>query len=105
MINLLDNSLRHTPTGGDIAVTLAATESTARITVKDSGPGIAPEHLPHLFEPFYRADQAREKGIGGTGLGLAIVKEIVEAHGGDVQVESEAGKGAVFTVSLPVTGE
>ncbi len=105
LINVLDNALRHTPPGGDIAVTLAATGSTSRITVKDSGPGIAPEHLLHLFEPFYRADRAREKGLAGTGLGLAIVKEIVEAHGGDVRVESEAGKGAVFTVSLPVIGE
>ncbi len=86
-------------------VTLAATGSASRITVKDSGPGIAPEHLLHLFEPFYRADRAREKGLAGTGLGLAIVKEIVEAHGGDVRVESDADKGAVFTVSLPVIGE
>lgn len=101
LINLLDNALRHTPTGGEIAVTLAATESMAKITVKDTGPGIAPEHLPHLFEPFFRADGARARGTGGTGLGLAIVKEIIEAHGGRVEVQSEVGNGALFTVSLP----
>lgn len=104
LINLLDNALRHTPQGGEIAVTLAATESTVRIAVKDTGPGIASEHLPHLFEPFYRADRARARGDGGTGLGLAIVKEIIKAHGGEVRVESEVGKGTVFTVLHPVIG-
>ncbi|MDP3089857.1 MAG: ATP-binding protein [Nitrospira sp.] len=104
LINLLDNALRHTPAQGKIAVTLAATASIVRITVSDTGPGIAPELLPHLFEPFYRADRARAKEDGGTGLGLAIVKEIVEAHGGEVRVESEVGKGAVFTLLLPVIG-
>ncbi len=101
LINLLDNALRHTSTGGEIAVTVAATESMVRITVTDTGPGIAPEHLPYLFDPFYRADRARERGAGGTGLGLAIVKEIIEAHGGEVRVESEVGKGAAFSVLLP----
>jgi signal transduction histidine kinase len=72
--------------------------------VKDTGPSIASEHLPHLFEPFYRADRARARGDGGTGLGLAIVKEIIEAHGGEVRVESEVGKGTVFTVLHPVIG-
>jgi signal transduction histidine kinase len=72
------------------------------IAVQDTGPGIAPEHLPHLFERFYRTDSARAADSGGTGLGLAIVKEIAVAHGGEVRAESEFGKGSVFTVTLPV---
>ena len=74
----------------------------AEIAVKDTGSGIAPEHLPHIFERFYRADSARARDSGGTGLGLAIVKEIAEAHHGTIHVASEPGKGSVFTVMLPV---
>ena len=74
----------------------------AKIAVKDTGSGIAAVHLPHIFERFYRADSARARDSGGTGLGLAIVKEIAEAHHGTIHVESELGKGSVFTVQLPV---
>jgi len=101
LINLLDNALRYTPSGGTVTVCIEEVGNTVVITVKDTGPGIAPEHLPHLFERFYRADSARDRESGGVGLGLAIVKEIAEAHGGTVRVESEIGKGSVFTVTLP----
>ncbi len=102
LINLLDNALRHTLPGGTVAVRLEAGNGTVTISVQDSGSGIAPEHLPHLFERFYRADSARARESGGTGLGLAIVKEIARAHGGEVTVKSEVGKGSLFTVTLPV---
>ena len=101
LINLLDNALRYTPRGGTVTVCLDSADETVTIAVKDTGPGIAPEHLPHLFERFYRAESARDRESGGVGLGLAIVKEIAEAHGGTVRVESEVGKGSVFTVTLP----
>ncbi len=71
------------------------------LEVEDTGSGIAPEHLPHVFERFYRGDPSRQRDSGGAGLGLAIVKEIAEAHGGTVRVESTLGKGASFTVALP----
>ena len=101
-INLLDNALRHTPAGGSVTVLLGQEGDRAEIAVQDTGTGIAPEHLPHIFERFYRADQARARDSGGSGLGLAIVKEIAEAHGGSVVVESEPGKGSMFTLNLPI---
>jgi heavy metal sensor kinase len=101
MINLLDNALRYTPAGGAVTVWVGRVGDQAGIAVRDTGPGVAPEHLPHLFERFYRAESARDRESGGVGLGLAIVKEIVQAHGGDVRVDSEVGKGTVFTVTLP----
>jgi heavy metal sensor kinase len=103
LINLLDNALRYTPSGGTVTVCIEEVANTVVIAVKDTGAGIAPEHLPHLFERFYRAESARDRESGGVGLGLAIVKEIAEAHGGTVRVESEAGKGSIFTVTLPAT--
>jgi len=101
LINLLDNALRYTPKGGTVTVRLDSAGDAVTIAVKDTGPGIAPEHLPHLFERFYRVESARDRESGGVGLGLAIVKEIAEGHGGTVRVESEVGKGSVFTVTLP----
>jgi two-component system, OmpR family, sensor kinase len=99
---LLDNAIRHTPAGGRIRVAVAATpEGTARLAVRDEGEGIAPEHLPHLFERFYRADGARGRASGGTGLGLAIARAICRAHGGEIVVNSAPGAGATFMVSLP----
>jgi len=100
--NLLNNAILYTNPGGTVTAGLYETGGQVAISVKDTGPGIAPEHLPHLFERFYRVEFARNREAGGTGLGLAIVKDIAEAHGGDVKVESEVGKGSVFTVTLPV---
>jgi heavy metal sensor kinase len=100
VINLMDNALRHTPPGGIVKVRLGQEGEQVAIKVTDTGPGIPPEHLPHLFERFYRAESARDRESGGVGLGLAIVNEIAEAHGGTVRAESEVGKGSSFTVTL-----
>ena len=99
---LLDNAIRHTPAGGRIRVAVAATpDGNARLAVRDDGEGIAPEHLPHVFERFYRADGARGRSSGGTGLGLAIARAIAQAHGGEIAATSEPGRGATFIVTLP----
>lgn len=97
--NLLENALKYTPEGGRIEVRAESGSGGVRIDVSDTGPGIAPEHLPHLFERFYRADPSRKER--GTGLGLALVKAAVESAGGNVGVSSEVGKGSVFTIRLP----
>jgi two-component system OmpR family sensor kinase len=103
--NLVTNALRHTPAGGRISLSAGreAGQSMLWLAVQDTGEGISPEHLPHLFERFYRADRARSRAAGGTGLGLAIVRAIVEAHGGRVRAEScgVPGRGSTFTVYLP----
>jgi signal transduction histidine kinase len=99
--NLIDNALRHTPQGGTITVRGEATEANVIMTVGDDGQGIAPEHLPHVFDRFYRADPARSRTEGGTGLGLAIARQIVQAHDGCITVQSEPGRGATFAVRLP----
>ena len=100
MVNLIDNAIKYTPPGGRVAVTCRDEENSVRITVRDSGVGIASEHLPRIFERFYRVDRERSREAGGTGLGLAIVKHIVEAHGSKVEIESEVGKGSTFSFSL-----
>ena len=100
LINLLDNALRHTPTGGAITVRLVPEGPSTILSIADTGPGIDARHLPHLFDRFYRVDDARDRQSGGTGLGLAIVKEIVEAHGGQIQVESSPGTGTTFTIAF-----
>ena len=102
LINLLDNALRYTPSGGTVTIRLQAVAGWVSVIVEDTGHGIEPEHLPHLFERFYRTDWARAKDSGGTGLGLPIVKEIVEAHGGTIVVTSEVNKGSIFTLRLPI---
>ena len=102
LMNLLDNALRYTPSGGAVTVRLQAVVEGVAVAVEDTGHGIEPEHLPHLFERFYRTDWARAKDSGGTGLGLPIVKEIVEAHGGSISVTSQVDMGSVFTLHLPV---
>lgn len=101
--NLVDNALRHTPPGGRVEVRAAVDGAQFTLSVVDSGEGIPAEHLPHVFERFYRADLARDRGYGGGGIGLAIVKALVEAHNGRVAAASDGiGKGAAFTVTLPL---
>lgn len=99
--NLVDNAVKYCPAGASVTVAARIDGPLARISVKDSGPGVAASHLPRLFERFYRVDPGRSRDVGGTGLGLAIVKHLSEAMGGAVRVESEVGKGTTFLVSLP----
>jgi heavy metal sensor kinase len=101
-VNLIDNALRHTSPGGIVTGTVSATPTHVVVSIADTGEGIAPEHVPHIFDRFYRADQARSRDSGGVGLGLAIVKEIVAGHGGEVSVKSEVHKGTLFTIRLPI---
>jgi len=100
--NLLSNALAHTPAGGRVEVAARRAGASCEISVRDTGEGIAAEHLPLVFERFYRADPSRARATGGAGLGLAIVKKLAEAHGGGVRVESAPGQGAAFFVSLPL---
>jgi signal transduction histidine kinase len=101
LINLLRNGVRHTPPGGIVAVLVAAGPKHVRIEVRDTGAGISPEDLPHVWERFYRGAEARVKDHRGAGLGLALVKELTKAMGGTVEVESEVGQGSCFTLRLP----
>jgi len=102
LFNLLDNAVRFTPSGGAVTVSAQRHNGSVEVRVADTGVGIPPEHLPRLFERFYRADPARSREDGGTGIGLAIARSVVEAHGGHIRAESELGKGSVFTFDLPV---
>lgn len=99
--NLLANAIAHTPSGGEVKMKARAVGDAVEIIVSDTGSGIEPEHLPNIFERFYRADSSRARSTGGAGLGLAIVKQLTEAQGGSVQAESKVGKGATFIVTLP----
>jgi signal transduction histidine kinase len=101
--NLISNALRHTPRGGEIKVEARRTGSAVEVTVSDTGEGIRPQDIPHIFERFYRGDasRSRNRGTGGAGLGLAIARGIVHAHGGDIQVESKLGRGTRFTFRIP----
>jgi signal transduction histidine kinase len=101
LLNLLSNALQHTSPGGRVIVGVRQTEGEVHVTVQDTGEGISPDDLPHVFERFYRADRARSRDTGGSGLGLSIAKSLVEAQGGTITVESQVGQGSVFTVSLP----
>lgn len=101
--NLLENALRHTPSGGSVELSCVRDGDRLRIAVADNGEGIAAEHLPRVFERFYRADAARDREHGGAGIGLAIAKALVAAHGGSISVVSAGpGAGATFTVDLPI---
>jgi two-component system, OmpR family, sensor kinase len=99
--NLLTNAIHYNHENGEVRVAARTENGFAVVTVSDTGPGIAPEHLPHIFERFYRADPARTTSQGRTGLGLAISKSIVEAHGGTLDVTSQPGSGAKFTMRIP----
>lgn len=100
--NLLSNALRHTAAKGTITGTLSQEKNFARVEVRDTGTGIAPDALPHVFERFWRGDKSRSRAQGSTGLGLAIAKQWVEQHGGSIGVESELGKGTTFWFTLPI---
>ena len=98
----MENAFKYTQEGGTVWVTLQKSGRSAVLKVQDNGPGIATEHLPHIFDRFYRVDKARSREAGGTGLGLAIVHQLVMLHGGEIRVESEVGVGTTFTVELPL---
>ena len=100
--NLLENAIKYTPENGRVTVSTTGEGAMVLTEVADTGVGIARQHLPHVFERFYKVERSRREG--GTGLGLAIVKHIVQAHGGDVRVESVEGTGSTFSFSLPAAG-
>ena len=104
LANLVGNALDHTPPGGTVSVIGIRQGRFIRIDVRDTGAGIAPENLPHIFDRFYRGEPARQRTTGGAGLGLAIARGLVEAHGGRIDATSRPGSGATFTVELPIDG-
>ncbi|MEK6579555.1 MAG: ATP-binding protein [Bdellovibrionota bacterium] len=101
LVNLLDNASKYTPSRGEIEILWNEMPKVVELRVKDNGPGIPPEHIPRLFERFYRVDKARSREQGGTGLGLAIVKHIMQKHDGTVAVESTVGRGSTFICKFP----
>jgi two-component system, OmpR family, phosphate regulon sensor histidine kinase PhoR len=101
VVNLIDNAIKYSPAAKPVQVEAHRDMGEVVILVRDQGPGIAPEHLPRLFERFYRVDAGRSRKVGGTGLGLAIVKHIAQAHGGYVTLQSAPGKGSTFFIHLP----
>jgi two-component system phosphate regulon sensor histidine kinase PhoR len=100
LLNLLQNALNFTPSGGSVTLTAAPEDDHIVVRVQDTGIGIAPDDLPHIFERFYKADRARSSG--GTGLGLAIAKHLVERHGGRIWAESQPGQGTTVSFMLPL---
>ncbi|MEI9975703.1 MAG: ATP-binding protein [Ignavibacteriota bacterium] len=101
MANLLLNAINYNRGGGEVRIDIRRVENMVRISVTDDGIGISPLEIPRIFERFYRVDKARSRQTGGTGLGLSIVRNTVERAGGSVTVESQLGKGSVFTIVLP----
>jgi heavy metal sensor kinase len=99
--NLLDNSIKYTPSGGEVHIQVSRNGGEATVTVRDTGIGIAAEHVPHVFDRFYRVDEARSRAEGGTGLGLSIARSIVLAHGGRIELDSSPERGTTCTVRLP----
>lgn len=104
LLNLLDNAIKYTPAGGDVSVRVSREADLARVDIRDTGVGVRPEAVPHIFERFYRGDPARSSVTEGAGLGLSLAKWIVDRHGGRIDVESELGKGSTFTIWLPASG-
>jgi len=103
LLNVLDNAIKYTPAGGSVTVSVSREHDQARIDVRDTGAGVAPEALPHIFERFYRGDPARSSTHQeGAGLGLSLAKWIVDRHSGRIDVESEAGRGSTFTIRIPI---
>lgn len=105
LLNLVENAIKYTPKGGTITLSLWKDVRNAYLEVKDTGIGIAPEHLPYIFDRFYRTDKARSRPTGGSGLGLSIAKKIALAHHGDITAESVLGQGSTFTLILPLMQE
>ena len=104
--NLINNALRHTPAGGEIRLSANQVQDWVELIVQDTGAGIAPEVMPHIYDRFYRGDQSREEHEGETGLGLAIAKSFVNMHGGELWAHSEGpGKGSIFTIRLPIVSQ
>jgi heavy metal sensor kinase len=101
-VNLLNNAVKYTPAGGTVWLEVRLADSAAELVVRDSGPGIAPEHLPHIFDRFYRTDTGRSRDAGGVGLGLSIARWAARAQGGDIVAESTPGEGSVFRLRLPL---
>jgi signal transduction histidine kinase len=103
LLNMVTNAIKYTPQGGTVSLSLTEDDESVILSVRDSGIGIAPGDLPHIFERFWRADQARTRTgeRTGVGLGLSITKWIVEAHGGSISVHSRPGRGSIFTARLP----
>lgn len=100
--NLLDNAIRYTPSGGIVSISLVRKEENAVVAIRDSGIGISEEHIPHIFERFYRVDKARSRAEGGIGLGLSICQHIAKVHGGRIEIESRVRQGSTFSVFLPI---
>jgi two-component system OmpR family sensor kinase len=103
VMNLIENAITYTNAGGKITVHVHVTDDSVSLSVCDTGIGIAPEHLEHIFERFYRVDPARARAAGGTGLGLALADWVVHAHNGTITVQSQPGRGTTFTARLPLT--
>ena len=101
-LNILENALKYTPEGGEITITASKTPEKIQVMIHNTGPGISQEHLPHLFDRFYRVEADRSSQTGGSGLGLAIAREIVRIHQGEIDVQSEPGQGVTVTVYLPI---
>jgi len=101
VVNLLDNAINYSEEGKSVTIRAQEKEQEILIQVEDHGSGIERKHLDRIFERFYRVDKSRSRKLGGTGLGLSIVKHILEAHGGQVSVESQPGRGSTFTLHLP----
>ncbi|MCH8745479.1 MAG: GHKL domain-containing protein [Chloroflexi bacterium] len=100
--NLLVNAVTHTPADGQVLIQADQKNGHASITVKNTGAGIPPEDLPHIFDRFYRVDKSRSRSTGGVGLGLTITKHLVEAHGGTIEASSQEGQGTLMVVTLPL---
>ena len=106
LLNLVGNALQYTPSGGKVTISAHAQDDEIHIAVADTGIGIPPEHLPHLFTRFYRVDKSRSRAGGGTGIGLTIAKHLVEAHGGRIwAVSSGSGQGSTFIFTLPLSSQ
>jgi histidine kinase len=103
LLNLVGNALQYTPPGGRVGIRARREGDAVRVAVTDTGIGIPPEHLPHVFERFYRVDKSRSRAGGGSGVGLTIARHLVEAHGGEIEAASDGpGRGSTFTFTLPV---